>query len=273
MAGQPTALNVYLAVDLLFSQSQTPLLQARKQLTAQKISTDRSFSAHCLEAEALLRQFKSGHALVGSIASERPCLSTITPLLPVLRESSSHHHKMSSLNGLFNQANHQPMLHAAVLMLDTVCASLAKNQRIRDVVASLTPPKALPNNLDPKWWWLLSQAINILEAHSVSPALEFLNKSLQPATEISEDSLEHPIWGMAYLLHHASKRTVLQDLEHLPSDAFSHGPATVLGFFMWLYGPELFPPSWLLNTVQRRIKKHTHTTANAQQLSLFEDNR
>lgn len=273
MGDRPTALNVYMAVDLLFNHSDTPVLKAKQRLSAQKIESQTSFSPHCLKAQEHLLAFRAEEKIGSVESSSPPNLSTVTPLLPVICEPTTSQSKTAFLSSFFESTPHHALTHAIAIMLNTICAELVKTHRLSDTIATIVAPEVLPESLDPKWWWLMSQTITILEEHSVKPALELLNKSLQPEVALREDSLEHPIWGMAYLLHCASKRTVLQDLEHFSTHVFTQGPSTLLGFFMWLYEPELFPPSWLQNTVNRRLKRLERSTASSQQLRLFGDNR
>ena len=53
MAAQQTALQVYLAIDLLFADLTTPFLSARHTLSQRKLNHHAAFSEHCQTAELL----------------------------------------------------------------------------------------------------------------------------------------------------------------------------------------------------------------------------
>ena len=270
MAIRQAAFQVYLAIDLLFNEAAAPLTTARHKLSQRKLQSKTHFSEHCHLAERLLNAFQNASSPPVLDSSTAPSLSSITPLIPTFLVSSTADAHALYLQRLFTPST-SALNWAGSLMLQQICTALASKQSTPELLEALQSPIDLPSPLNPKWWWLMAQCIKILNEYSSKPALELLNKSLQPEVAIQVNSLDHPIWGTAYLFHHASKSTILQDLEHLPVHSISTGATTLLGMLMWLYSPELFPPPWLRQVAVKRYMTQQAIQTEQQQLRLFED--
>ena len=176
----------------------------------------------------LLIDFRAQRPTKDFLKTKFDSLTSIAPLLPTLLEPGPPTAHVAFIEQLYTAHQTSPLNWAASLMLHQICRGLLTKNSVSSIVDALTPPPNLPEQINPKWWWLLAQSIKIVGEYSSKPALELLNKTFSQATPYKEDSLDHPLWAIAFFLHQASKKHGFARLRTHPRhiyDAWRKEPA------------------------------------------------